>query len=113
MQLCETVFRLRAGLRLVQDGRFVIAMTQQILGKIQARIGKPARTGHAVDVFDHGASRRARDFAKIPDGTPELGRMFDRVPVKIMVVVDTRIQLGARQVDKPANIGSLSTDWTG
>jgi hypothetical protein len=50
----------------------LITTTQQILGVVQARVGKPKRTRHTIHAADNPISRFADDIAELPDTTPEL-----------------------------------------
>src|SRR5690625_4707706 len=80
-------------------------MAQQVFGKIQARLGKPARARHGRPVFDRSAAALAHDIKKLPHEAPERLRLLCRPLVKTVPVPDAGRLAGLEPVDKAGCIG--------
>ena len=69
------------------DGDVAVAMTEKILGEIQARVGEPPAAGKPFAVEDYGSSAAlANNLAEVPYRLPELAPMFDGIAVQRRVV---------------------------
>ena len=89
----------------------VVSSPQQVLGIVQARIGKPFRAGHPVAVDQcAGASCLRHDLRKVPHRIPELFRFTNRPVIKLCRVRDRAFGVGCAvaaidEIDKSLDVG--------
>ncbi len=83
----------------------VVAAAQQVFGKIQTRLRKPASTGHAISILENHPAHRSPDLAELPDRSPELGRLANRPGMQRRVVGQTAAPTGFGLSSKSGNVG--------
>ena len=64
----------------------IVGASEQVLGEVQARIGKEAGAGHPLAIFEKPFALVADDAAEIPDEVPEGGTLVDRPGVQRAVI---------------------------
>lgn len=90
-QLAETQAGRCRVLHQADDGRHVVVRRQQGTCDVQARVGEPARTWHAVAADQIPIAQMLVPHAAIvDDGPPERARMLDRIGVQLLVVPQRR-----------------------
>jgi hypothetical protein len=93
------------------QGDAVVLVTQQVLRKVQAHAGEPARAGHLVAVDQNFVEiAGCADAAELPEQLPELLRIADRKIVQRRIAADVFVAgLLAHETHEPTDIGAIGS----
>src|SRR5690606_7411122 len=91
-------------------GRRIVAAPQQILRVVEPRPNEPAGAWHAMAVGDDlGRAALCAHVAEIPDGAPELLRIFHRPAMQRQIVRDRGPMTLTHELHEARQLGALDT----
>ena len=83
-------------------------MAQQVLGKIQLRVGEEARLQHVLAVGQRDITFLAKHTAIVPHGRPERGTVLDRPAIELIIIAKSETLSLATPLHEPGErMGSL------
>ncbi len=76
------------------EGDFIFwSFAQQVFREIQARVGKPAATGHFVAIDEYASALVADHLAKVPELRPKISAIFDTPAMQRVIIESFAISL--------------------